>query len=334
MALTGQSKPSSSEERDPIEEARDTTRKLMADEIINTSLATKRAEREEAEAKAAKAKVERERAESGGGLKQEPAFKVTGEVDLGHINYQEMLAAQAADLKQLKQEAEEQASRQAAVSDDLREKLHSKEMELIQTSFQAQMQNLTKLIESNASKGSFFEQYEAAKVMAAQLGYVAPSTNISDLNTQIELKKMEFENTRALRQMARDEKRSDREYQLELRRFDDERDARRVNQARQEKRDEMFMNAPKIIGGAIAKGLVESGGKGGSSAGAVGQKPGHYNLEADVGDAGEVGCPACQQPIGIGPTARKAVCANCGTTVSIKRTPAGVPPVETQPEEE
>jgi len=288
---------------------------MMADELIETEVAKKRAEREKAEAEAAVARAQRAKVESGdsgtsGGI------KITGNFDIFQL-----LAAQQSDLKQLKDEAEESASRQAGISDDLRERLHAKELDVMKTSFEAQMQTLTNLIASNASKGNFFEQYNQAKELATQLGYVAPGAATSDLQTTLALKKLEYEHGAEERRNRREERAEQRKWDLELRRLDDEREARRKKEDREAKRDEMFANAPAMVGGAIAKGLIDHQGTGGvaNSTAPGSTKKARHSIQAGEGESGEAECAECSAPVAVGPTARSAVCANCGTKFSIKR---------------
>lgn len=315
-----QSSSSQSDEEDPIAEARKIKRGLMADEIVEAELAKTRAEREKAEADAAKAKADRERAESGEskGKEGDTGFKLKGSMDIGDFKIQEILTRQTEELKELKREAEESAGRQQAISEDLRERLHTKELEVQNTRFEAQMQILTKMIEANASKGNFMDQYNMTKELATQIGFAAPGAQATDLQTTLELKKLDFEQTRELRRLAREDKSEERRWQLEVRRLDDERDGRKADQARQEKRDDMFAKAPAVVGATIAKGIIDSG-SGGSEAPDK-SKAKAYHVEAAQGDSGEVDCPGCNQPIGIGPTAKTAICANCGTRLIVKRT--------------
>ncbi|GAH62284.1 unnamed protein product, partial [marine sediment metagenome] len=258
-------------------------------------------------------------------------LKVTGSVDLGKFNYQEMLQQQQQDLKNLKKEADEQAATQAAVSNELREKLHDKEMEVLKTSFGAQMGVLTKMIETNASRGNFMEQYSTVIETAKALGYSQPQM-AGDLSSQVELKKMEFNQAMELKKMARDERRADREFQRQLNRDADERE-RRLNRdvderedkkderLQQLRRDDMIAKTPQYIGGAIAQGLLANQSKGGrvteeaspEAKAPRGKQAKH--VETGWGESGEVECPGCNQPIAIGQTARTAVCANCGERV-------------------
>jgi len=330
-------------EGDPLEEAQKFTKQMAAGSIIESEVAKAKASAAKATAEAEEAKTKAERARSGEDKTKETPnqspVKVTGSVDLGNFNYQEILQQQQQDLKDLKKDADDQAGRQATVSNELREKLHDKEMEVLKTSFGAQMQVLTKMIEGNASKGSFMEQYNGALETAKALGFNQPQIT-GDLSVQMELKKMEFNQVMEMKKAAREEKRADREFQRQLNRDADERE-RQLNRdveeredkkderSRQARRDDMIAKTPQYIGGAIAQGLLTNEGKGGgvaqeatseapSEAKAPKGKQGKH-IEAGWGDSGELECPGCSEPLAIGPTAKVAVCANCSERVSIRR---------------
>lgn len=89
-------------------------------------------------------------------------------------------------------------------------------------------------------------------------------------------------------------------------------------------KSKLFINAPQMLGGAIAKGLRERGGRtpGGEVAGAPpapsAKRPVHV-IEGLPGEPGEVNCPECGEVVGIGETAARAVCAKCGAKFSVKR---------------
>lgn len=332
---TPSSPPSRKEGKDPLEEARDFTKQMAASSIIESEVAKSQASAEKAKAEAEEAKTRAERARSGKSEEREmeSGIKTKGEFDLGKFNVQDILQQQIADRDELKRQAEESASRQQVVSDDLREKLHAAEMEVLKTSFNAQMQTLTKMIEANAAKGTFMEQYQATRNMAQELGFNLPQAG-GDFQAQVELKKLDFEQNLQLRKFTREEKRADRDFQRQLRVDEDEREFKRKEAERSEKRDQMFASAPEVIGRAVGSALVQ--GQGAGAEPAKGRSRGRH-VEAGFGDAGETECPSCGQPIGIGPTARTAVCGNCGTRIPIRRVgerPGAEPSPEPEVEEE
>ena len=85
----------------------------------------------------------------------------------------------------------------------------------------AQMQRLAEMAEKGASRKSWVEEYQETLAIANQLGLSKPE-GASDIKAQIELKRLDFEQTTELKRMAREEKRADREFQLKLKQYDDE----------------------------------------------------------------------------------------------------------------
>ncbi len=299
---------------------------------------TRLEEEEEAAHRARMARLGKETAINEQGP-QKPAesasgFKVTGGIDMGQINYQELMQQQIKDREVLRQEAANAAANQQQVSEDLRQRLHTSEMELIKTSFGAQMQMLNKTIEGSASRGSFMQEYQGMMETAKALGLTHPQAT-SDMTTQLDLKKMEFENTRELRRMQREDKHADREFQRQLNRDADEREDRKVEreverttaaaaiQAEREKRS-MWATPFETVGMALAKGLMDSNGGVSADAGDQSrhkQKRSGKRLEVDQGESGVTSCPECGEPVAFAPTARSAVCSSCDATFPIDRVP-------------
>ena len=247
----------------------------------------------------------------------ESPVKVTGEVSLGNIDFQQEREEATAELRRLKQEADEAGKGLAQENMQLREKIHEQQNKVLEITLQAQIQELTRMIQSNAPQKNIAEQIKEAEETGALLGLARPSPQTSDIQASLALKKLDFEQTVELRRLAKEERAEGRRWQLELRRMDDERDARRQEEERQRKRDEMFAKAPTMIGGALPKGIIET--EASKPSGAPAGRTKHH-IEAPVGEGGEVQCSECGQPVTIGPTARSAVCANCETKYSIKRT--------------
>ncbi len=324
LSPAGNSSPSSEGEKDPLAVAQKFTQQMAANALIEDQLVKSKAGAVRAQAEAEEATAKAERARTGGHEGEESPFKVSGKVDLGTFNYQDLLAKQTLDMKDLKKEADQQAASQAAVSDDLRERLHGKEMEVLTTSFAAQMQALTEMVKSNASRGSFMDQYNGVMEMAKTIGFSQPQL-AGDVTQQMAMEKMKFDQNLELKRMAREEKRSDREFQRQLNVDAEEREAKKGERAQQAKRDDMFARAPKVIGETIAQGMLANERNGGGVSEQASPepkaprgKPGPH-FEAGWGESGEGECPGCNQPIGIGPTAKTAVCTNCDESVPITR---------------
>ena len=298
---------------------REKKRILRQEEIESAEHETKKAklDKEKAAAEAATESAGEKKEDSSGG------FKITGGMHLGNIDYPAMLQKQIDERDELRKQAELAATNQQLVSEDLRERLHASEMLVLKTSFETQMQLLTKMIETNASKGGFTEQLNAARETAKELGFSqgTPGAGTSSEIIQIELKKLDFDHQLALRKMSRDDKSEERRWQMELRRLDDERVAKTAELALAREKNEMFSKAPEMIGAAIAKGMMASEGETGG-AGVSSQRKSMPGITAGVGESGEVKCSQCEQPVAIGPTAKMAVCAGCGAKYSIKRVQA------------
>ncbi len=283
---------------------------------------------DEAKHKSAVAKLKNEEAtakvavEKAGEPKEAASgFKVTGGLDLGNINPTALLTKQIEDRDALRIQAEQAAANQQQISNDLREKLHLAEMNVMQTGLQAQLQTLNQAVQDNASRGSFMDNYNSIIETAKSLGLGRAET--SDLDTTLAIKKMEFEQSVELKRMSREEKRADREFQRQLNKDVLEREDKKIEREQADKRFEMLANAPKVVGAALAQGFMASGANGGEVTEQAGTgKQGGQHIEAGIGEALEGDCPNCEKPIAIGPTARQAECANCGFKVPIKRTKA------------
>jgi len=81
---------------------------------------------------------------------------------------------------------------------------------------------------------------------------------------------------------------------------------------------EYFAQAPTMIGEVIGAALTQSGGNGAPVTSKRKSKQ-EYELTVPQGEAGVTSCPGCKAEVGVGATARSAVCANCNTRISIKR---------------
>lgn len=297
------------EEKDPLEEAQKFTKQMAATSIIKATVA-------EAEAKADKAKAEAERAKMGGGQGSDSPFKMKGEIDFGKTDLQQQQVEAKAELAELRQQAERERQALGQENQQLRDKIHEQEIKTLQLTFQAQMEILTKAIESNkANQKTLLEQLSEVRETAKELGLAEPKVG-GDAMVQVELKKLDFDHQVALRKLIREEKMSDRQFQLDLRRLDDERDARKAEIEQKKADREMWSKAPQVVGQAIAQGMLASEG---SSSGVTSRAKKRYSVEAGVGDSGTISCPSCETEVAIGPTARKAVCAQCGTELSVKR---------------
>jgi len=321
---------------DPIQDARKLRKQLIADAMVDSELAKARAETAEAKSKASKAEAESEKREN----PPESPFKFTGEFNMGKFDFQKQLQDAQADQKRMREEAEQQARDQGRMNDDLRDRLHQKEMDIIQLGLQAQIQEsnkrLEQLMQQNASKKSFLDEYNEALELSNKLGLSQPQM-AGDAKIQVELKKMDFDHQLEMRRFAREEKRSDREFQLALRRFDDERIESKARIEEERKRSELFPKALESVGRSIAAGMMDAEVGGGPAPQNTSALVSKHHIEAHPGEAGTFNCPNCKTEVGMGPKSPQAVCANCGTVIPIKRvslTSEHPSSVHRQPEEQ
>ena len=292
------------------------------------------------EAKLAEAKKKTKSADAAVEKAADPNQEAQGLKFVGTINYPEMLQNQIKDRDKLREQAEEAASSEHQVSNDLREKLHASEMLVLKTGFDSQMQVLTKLIESNTtSKGKFTEELEAARTIATEMGYSQPgATGGTDMATQIAMKKLDFEL-------------QDRKFEqdIRLRELDDARAARReeaadrkaaaqTDAADRAKSRAFWDNLPNVVGGALAEGYMKKERAGGVAAEPA-QRGGETQegLELPFGESAQGPCSNCGETVAISPATKMAECAKCGAKYPIRRvkakTPAG-PPSEVEEDEE
>lgn len=320
MALN--SGDSQGDEIDAIDQALATKKKIMAGDIISIEVAKSQAERLEAEAKAetakaatVKAQAEASRAASG----DEPGrgFKVTGGIDFGHLDLAQERKEASERLEKLKKEADDVAKATGQENSQLRDKIAELNLEHLTSTFQAQMEGLTKLIQASGSKKNFVEEMAEAQETAKALGFARPTPESSDLQTTLALKKIEFEQAVALRNLARDDRAEARRWQMELRRLDDERDGRKHQENEAQKSREMWGRAPTVIGETIAAGMMAASGK--AEANPVGKAKVGKRVEAIAGEGGDFECETCKQPVAVGPTAKVAICAGCGAKYPIER---------------
>jgi hypothetical protein len=152
---------------------------------------------------------------------------------------------------------------------------------------------------------------------------------VGDANLQLELAKINMAGAQADRQFQLAMKESDRKWELALMELKDKRDERKEELMMKRKTMETWSNAPKIIGATIAQGLNDNpnlldGLTNHSGGGIASEKS--YHIEAAAGDEGTVDCPSCGSQIYISPTSATAVCAQCKTRLSVRRTGAAPAP--------
>jgi hypothetical protein len=307
------------------------------DEVLSQAVTDSRIKRlkmaeelSEAEHEAKMAKFKKEVEQASGGSNTAPKkdsdnpfkFGVTGEVNLGKIDLDEERKRASEELKILKKEQDEQLRTLGSINDELRERIHAKEMEALTYKFESQMNTLMKMIDDKSSRGDFTKQLEAAKETAALLGYQPNNGGGGgrDIALELKLKEIEHNNLMQLRQF--EEEAKDREIQrrIDLQKLEDDREFRKAEAERQAKRDEMFASFPEILGRGIARGLAErSTEQSPNPTGASLNRQPQPGIVAPIGEEGEANCGNCGTVMWVGKKSTQAVCAKCGTRYPIQR---------------
>ncbi|MDD5060772.1 MAG: hypothetical protein PHN44_00630 [Candidatus Marinimicrobia bacterium] len=259
----------------------------------------------------------------------EPAFQVTGRVNLGDFDMQAQQKETQVRMKEIEEKYENQVAQINQQADNYREQVHQLQIKMIQDQFALQLENLSKQIGSGVSQKqpSFIEQMAQIQELSKVLGYEKPMPGIQDANLQIQMMKMQNDAAREAREFEWKMKQYDLEREMRLQEIREKSiiDLERVKLERD--RNNMLASLPETIGGAIARGLLDSGNGAGNvvsnrpapSQKTNSQKP--YRVEAGEGQGGELPCPGCGAPIAILPTTEVAVCAKCGTRLPVVRVP-------------
>lgn len=251
----------------------------------------------------------------------EPPFQVKGSINYGNIDMQEQQrqAREAAEIAQ--KEAGNKIDKAQENEKAVREELHNAQLLMVQQALNGKIDQLQKAVEAGMTQKNFGQQVAEIRELASELGYRkaedAPSGGGGNIQLQIEMLRLQMNDKQQDRDFKWRMRQDDKSFQLEIQRMNDDRTAKAAELERQKNKDDMWANFPKHIGSAISKGLVDSPG-----VAAQPSKPKSYHVETGEGEGGEIECNDCHQPVAIGATARKAVCASCGASYSIKRVKA------------
>jgi|GEM_PF-3455817 len=290
---------------------------------------TKKAE----EAKARLDYTEYQRAMEQLGHTPEPPFKVTGEFNLGKIDFQEQQRQAREDAKQVQKDASEKTDGLYRENRELEGRLHEERINSLRHNFDARIgqlqETIEKMVNSNQRQQKplheeFLEQYGALQQVARQLG--GASTNSGqDPNIQLELARLNFTQAREEREFKRQMRNDEKNWQLQVETLRGEREMRQRELDQSAKKDELFASLPQSIGGAIARGLIDRDQGEAPSSGQIGQAPQQTKVYSvnniAEGKAVELPCPDCQTPVGVGPNSTSARCVNCGAQFRMNRQP-------------
>jgi hypothetical protein len=224
------------------------------------------------------------------------------------------------DRDRLNKEAE--AAAQKAAEEEQQRKQAEQELRNQQT--QMLLDKLEELRKSQKPLNEQLNEYlDFAEKSAARLGFEKPgkaASATSDPHITLEIEKMRLEDAQRQREhelrMAQDKK----EWDLKLLQLEDERAFKKEEIEQKRKTNEMFTNLPEVIGGAIAKGLIDHG-KG--VAVPITQRPlgppKSYTVSLGEGESGDFECPNCHAAVAVAPTSTIAQCAGCNARYPITR---------------
>jgi len=244
----------------------------------------------------------------------EPPFKIAGEVNLGKIDIQEdkRLAAEATE--RARKEAQDRVVKAEQERDEARKALGDAQMAHLKVELGGKIDALQQAVSQN-NRVDISEQLQGIAKIAALLGFEKPIPGPTDSTLSLEIKKLEWQMKKEDREFQRQMKKDEREWQIELKKLDQ---GARESEARlKQEKDKYtaFANIPERLGSVVIKGLADRAGSTIEKQAPVTS----YHAEAGEGEAGEVPCPNCNTPIGIGPTASQAECINCHTKLTISR---------------
>jgi hypothetical protein len=258
---------------------------------------------------------------------QEPAFKVTGGVNIGNIDLQEQQRLQREENEKVRRESQARIEKLEKDAADAREALNKANLDHMQQTLGGQLLELKQAI-AGGNRHNIMEELTAVETLATKLGFSktpppATTFDTSSFHAQIELKRLEQEMQRENRRFQLEMKRDDRMWQLELAKLDAARAESAAKLEAEKRRWETIAAIPEQLGGAVAQGLISrnAAGKAEQKVAAQAEEP-PISVGAEPDAAAQFECPACHSIVGLGPTSKTAVCARCGQKFVIHRQPA------------
>jgi hypothetical protein len=212
-------------------------------------------------------------------------------------------------------------------------------------SLQAQQNQilLEKFDELRASQKPLSQQFEEyfsfADKVAEKMGFQKPGATkpaSEDPRIALELAKLNLDAAREERkfQLEMDERK--RQWDVKLIELSDTRDFKKKEIEMQEKKNEQLFSFPQMLGGAIAKGLIDHE-AGVASPGSISQRQPNtgktFQFQVPEGGFGSAECPNCHALVEVGPTTDLAECLECKTQYPVTRTPAKSPETPQKEEE-
>lgn len=190
-------------------------------------------------------------------------------------------------------------------------------------------------VKAGADPSGLLTQFNALEQVAKKITDIrAEGGGGFDPRIQLEITKLNMENARAEREFQASMQERKERWEAEKIKMQEDRYFKQQELERQLKRDDMFAKGPEIFGRAFAEGIKHKGPTQPSQQPSSSGKS--YRIEAGVGEAGVTDCVHCEgkSTVAVGPTAKNAVCGDCGTRFSITRTKRQEPAAAEYGEEE
>jgi hypothetical protein len=252
----------------------------------------------------------------------EPPFKVSGGINLGTIDLQEEQRRSREESRLAQIESQKRLDELAKERDGAREALNNANIQHLQSVLGGQIEQL-KIAMQSGSRRDIVTELDAVEQVAQRLGLSrgAADPGGNSLENMIALKKLEQELKREERKFSLEMKRDERMWQLELKKLEQSTRESEAKVEAERNRFAMLASLPEQLGASIAKGMLAKGEAGvAAEAAPKTNQTAARTVEAGENEAGELTCPVCQSQVGIGPTAKQAVCAKCRQVFVIKRT--------------
>lgn len=224
--------------------------------------------------------------------------------------------------EKLAKEREDRQTTERAYQEE-RQKREEAERQLQAQKYQQVLDELAKIKELQTSNKTPQEQWDEYEQWARKQGYEKPGAPTGgDPKLALEIKKMDLEDHRAQRDFEWKMEQDKRKWDLEMEKLKDDREFRRAELAQQAKKDEMWATTPERFGRAIASGLIDRGEEGEEETPVTrGGKGKSYHIEIGEGESGEIECPNCGTPVGVGSSTKIAKCVNCNSQFEVARKP-------------
>ena len=268
------------------------------------------------------------------GQAPDPAFKVSGSVNLGNFDLQEQQRLAQENGERMKKEVDSQLRDEREKRQKVEEMLYQERVEGLRRDFDSKIGTLTQTIEklTTAPKkderslhDQFREEFKAVQELAKDLGLERTNAG-QDPMIQLELAKLSYQQAREEREFKRQMRNDEKSFQLQLQQLRDQQAHQQAQLEQQSKRDDILTNITQQFGVAVGRGIRDGGNSVSPSEQQVSQQPSTrraYEVRIRPGQEGPMICPECKAQVGIGPDTEAAQCVQCRTHFAIVRNGGG-----------